>query len=154
MIFPSAEHPAFLRIGIDVPDTWTSTQAPGAVIAAVKPAPPGEFAVNVVVSVTRFGVDHTLDTSIEALRQRVAASGESSWGEQARSDTDTAQGFAAEVSLKDPRAGTVVQGHRSVLVNRGDVRDLVHAVVSCSAAQVTDELPALRAALDSLKIDG
>jgi len=153
MNFPDAEHPAFPRLGIEVPDGWTPTAAPGAVMAALKPTPPGEFAPNVVVSLTRFGQDHSLDTSIAALRTELGSNGQAAWGDEARSQTTGAEGFATEVAITDPRAGTVMQGHRLLLVHHGPVSDLVHAVASCAADQVEHHLPELRAALDSLTIN-
>lgn len=150
--FPDVDRPAFPGISIHVPEGWISRAAPGALIAAVKAGAPGEFATNIVVSLTRFGPDHALDTSIDALHTRVSDEGGSAWGEQSRSQTEGAEGFAAELSLHDPRVGTVVQCHRLLLIHRGPVADLVHVVGSCSAAAVKGDLIDLRTALDSLQI--
>jgi len=152
LAFPGVERPAFPGISVEIPDHWFSVHVPDTVLAATAPPLAGSFTVNVLVSVTRLSQDHVLQTSVEGLHARSAGLAEVAWGEEATSAAGDRAVYAGELSYVDPAAGTVLQTHRLVLLDRGPVRDLVHAVGSCSAQQVAESLPDLRKILGSLEI--
>lgn len=150
--FPSPEFPAPPQVTVQFPDTWTAAQPAGAVIAMVRPAPIKAFAPNVFVSITRFGSEHSLRTTIDALRAKVDSYAEHAWGKESSTATESSSDYAVEVSYTDPTAGTLLQLHHFVLLDRGSAKDLVHAVGVCTAEQVEAVLPELRAVLASLEV--
>lgn len=150
--FPSPEFPELPRVCVQVPAVWTPAQPAGAVIAVVRPAPAESFTPNVVVSITRLGAEHALQTTIDALHTKVDSYPDHAWGEESSSTTGPTATYAAEVSYVDPAAGTLLQVHRFLLVDHGSARDLVHAVGVCAADQVEAVLPELRAVVGSLAI--
>jgi hypothetical protein len=142
--FPSDSAPSFPPITLTLPDDWHALSVTGAVLAAGKTVGQGEFRPNVVVAVSRFGADYSLQTAIEAVTQRV----ESIEGvvELGRDSLEVLgrEGFRIEFSYPDARVGTLMQGVRIAVVENGPVKDLVQLTVTATGTQATEYWDELR----------
>ena len=61
LTFPSDAAPAFPAITLELPDNWAPFSTTGAVLSAGRESAHGEFRPNVVVTVSRYGSDFTLE---------------------------------------------------------------------------------------------
>lgn len=150
--FPGDAAPAFPPVTLTLPDDWHALSTSGAVLAAGKTVEPGEFRPNVVVAVTRFGSDYTIQTAIEAVIARVEAI--PGVVELGREELEVLghPGYRIEFSYPDERVGTLMQGVRIAVVENGPVTDLVQITVTATGEQATgiwDELRAIQATATS-----
>ncbi|WP_440709059.1 LpqN/LpqT family lipoprotein [Herbiconiux sp. YIM B11900] len=138
LTFPGDSAPAFPSIALTLPDDWHALSVSGAVLAAGKTVPAGEFRPNVVVAISRFGADYTLQTAIDAVIARV----ESIEGvvELVRESTPLLghEGFRIEFSYPDARVGTLMQALRITVVENGPVVDLVQVTATTTGVQAKE----------------
>lgn len=138
LTFPGDSAPAYPSVALTLPDDWHALSVSGAVLAAGKTVPAGEFRPNVVVALSRFGADYTLETAIAAVIARV----ESIDGvvELGRDSTPLLgrEGFRIEFSYPDARVGTLMQALRIAVVENGPVVDLVQVTATTTGVQAKD----------------
>jgi len=135
LTFPSDAFPALPTIAIDVPDDWAAITVPCTIMAAAAPETPGEFRPNVVVSVTRFGADYSLDVAANAVIEKFAGLEQAHEIGRDRVTVGGLEWAHIESTFLDPRAGTLVQAaHLAVVVN-GQVADLVQITGSVTGTQ-------------------
>lgn len=144
--YPSAEFPASAGVSVPVPEGWASLAAVAPLLAVGRVAhEPGTFQANLVVTSKRtLGI--TLDEAAEATAQSLRTSPE--WAETGQEFCDALGGrpcFRIEGAFSSEQAGTVYQAALTTVVERGPFVDIVQVVGSCTASQVDDCLPAIRA---------
>ena len=149
LAFPSAEAPSFPSIAVDVPDDWSSTPYPGAVLAAVAPRPEGRFSPNFLVTVTRHETGYGLADALVLLERELALLPEASVRDSGLS-TDVSA--AKAVAFTDPEVGTLVQVHVIAVVQQQPCVDVVHLTASCAADDLPADEPVLDAIISSLVI--
>jgi hypothetical protein len=138
LTFPGDAAPAFPSVSLTVPDDWAALSVTGAVLAAGKTIEQGEFRPNVVVAISRFGADYTLQTAIDAVVQRVEAiSGVEELGRDTL-EVLGRDGFRIEFSYPDARVGALMQGVRIAVVENGPVVDLVQITATSTGQQATE----------------
>ncbi|MFB2598754.1 LpqN/LpqT family lipoprotein [Herbiconiux sp. P17] len=138
LTFPGDDAPALPTVSLTVPDDWAALSVTGAVLAAGKTIEPGEFRPNVVVAISRFGADYTLQTAIDAVVQRVEAiSGVEELGRDTL-EVLGRDGFRIEFSYPDARVGSLMQGVRIAVVENGPVVDLVQITATATGRQATE----------------
>ncbi|NMA76060.1 MAG: DUF1795 domain-containing protein [Actinomycetales bacterium] len=151
--YPSADFPGPPRISIDVPDEWEPLTVPGVQLAVAQPRMEGRFRANVVITVQRFGPGFTLESAQEGLEQRKAALPEL---EELGTGPIEVQGrtwIASEYGYTQPGRPTVVQAARYAVLDRdGVATDVLEIVGSCGAESADDEIEAVRAIQDSVRL--
>ncbi|MEA9985421.1 LpqN/LpqT family lipoprotein [Subtercola sp. RTI3] len=154
LTFPSEAAPAFPSISLELPDTWAPFSPSGAVLAAGRATEHGEFRPNVIVAVTRFDADYTLQTAIDALTLQVQLiDGVVELGRDELPVLGT-DGFRIEFSYSDPRVGTLMQGVRLALLANGPVVDLVQITATATGAQAATLWGELRDVQSSAALTG
>lgn len=151
--YPSAESPAPAGVSLPRPEGWDVLAVPAALLALGKRGhAPTEFQPNVVVTSQR-GIGSTLE---EAAAATVAAlESLAGWEEAGQEFRDTfggRPGFRIEGAFSHPQAGTLYQAAVIAVVERGPFTDVVQAVGSCSAGQVNQCLPVIRAILQDATV--
>ncbi|WP_066043323.1 LpqN/LpqT family lipoprotein [Herbiconiux solani] len=138
LTFPGESAPAFPSVTLTLPDDWQALSVSGAVLAAGKTVEQGQFRPNVVVAVSRFGSDYSLQTAIDAVVARVASiPGVVELGREELEVLGT-PGYRIEFSYPDERVGTLMQGVRIAVVENGPVTDLVQLTVTATGEQATE----------------
>ncbi|RFA17256.1 hypothetical protein B7R21_00520 [Subtercola boreus] len=137
LVFPSDSAPAYPSISLELPDDWASFGAAGAVIAAGRAAPSGEFRPNVIVAVSRFGAGYTLEqATAEVTAQVTSIEGVVELGRDTLPVLG-GEGFRIEFSYTDARVGTLMQGVRIAVIENGPVTDLVQITATATGEQAT-----------------
>jgi hypothetical protein len=148
--YPSAEFPAPVSLSLETPDGWVGRPTSGTVLAAFKPGATDEFTPNVVVTVSRFGGDYSVESAITVVQQSVNEIPDVVVLGSETLEIAGFPGFRIEFSFTDPRVGTLVQAVRVVVVPNADVCDLVTVTGSATATQAQTLWPELRAVQESL----
>lgn len=138
LTFPSDAFPALPSITVDLPDDWSPISVPGTIAAAAAPDVPGEFRPNVVVSVTRFGADYSLDLAAQVVADKFAGLEQAHELGRDRITVDGLEWAHIESTFIDPRVGTLVQAAHLAVVPNGPCADLVQVTGSVTAAQAKD----------------
>ncbi|MDO9398424.1 MAG: hypothetical protein Q7T71_17915 [Herbiconiux sp.] len=144
LTFPGEEAPAFPALTLTLPDDWKALSVSGAVLAAGKTIEPGQFRPNVVVAVSRFGADYSLETAIQAVVTRLESIEGVEELVRDRLEVLGREGFRAEFSYPDARVGTLMQAVRIAVVEQGPVVDLVQITATATGVQATEFWPELR----------
>lgn len=144
--YPSTEFPAPAGVTVPVPEGWAGLAAVAPLLAVGRvPHEPGTFQANVVVTSKRtMGV--TLESAADATVESLASSPE--WASTGQEFCEALGGrpcFRIEGAFSSDQAGTVYQAVLTTVVDRGPFVDIVQVVGSCTASQVDDCLPAIRA---------
>lgn len=151
--FPSDTFPAFPTVHLDADHTWTGAQAPGAVMSLVRPADPGVFAPNVVVTETRHEEGFDVDDVITDLEAEAVARGGSADEPPFFTELNGRTFRGRTIVIEDPRAGTLAQVHLVTPVDHAGVRDVIHVVGTCSGARIAVDFPLLQALMGTVVID-
>ncbi|RFA07806.1 hypothetical protein B7R54_00210 [Subtercola boreus] len=137
LTFPSDSAPAFPALSLELPESWASFGTAGAVIAAGRAVPSGEFRPNVIVAVSRFGAGYTLEQATAEVTAQVSAiDGVVELGRDTLPVLG-GEGFRIEFSYTDARVGTLMQGVRIAVVENGPVADLVQITATATGEQAT-----------------
>lgn len=139
-----------MALSFELPEGWIGSPTSGTVLAAFKPGASTEFTPNVVVTMSRYGVDYRVESAVEAVQQSVNAIPDAVILGSETLDISGFPGFRIEFSFTDPRAGTLVQAVRVCVVSNGAVSDLVTITGSATAAQAQTIWSEVRAVQDSL----
>ena len=138
LTFPSAQFPALPTISLDVPDDWQPIVVPGTILAVAAPEVPGVFRPNLVVSVTRFAADYSLELAENAVVEKFASLEEAHQIGHDRTTLGDLEWAHIESTFLDPRVGTLVQAaHLAVVVHDG-VADLIQITGSVTGSQAKD----------------
>jgi hypothetical protein len=148
--YPSAEFPAPVSLSLELPEGWVGKPTSGTVLAAFKPGADDEFTPNVVVTTSRFGGDYSIESAAAVVRQSVKEIHDAVILVAESRDIAGFPGFRIEFSFTDPRAGTLVQAVRMLVVPNGGVSDLVTVTGSTTATQAQALWPEVRAVQESL----
>lgn len=152
--FPGESAPAYPALELTLPDDWHALSVTGAVLAAGKTVPQGEFRPNIVVAISRYAAGYSLQTAIDAVIARV----ESIEGkvELVRDEYTVLglPGYRVEFSYPDARVGTLMQGVRLAVVENGPVVDLVQLTVTATGSQATELWGELREIQSSAGLSG
>lgn len=137
LTFPSDSAPAFPAVSLELPDDWAAFGTAGAVLAAGRAVPSGEFRPNVIVAVSRFGAGFTLEQATAEVTAQVAAiEGVVELGRDTLEVLGT-EGFRIEFSYTDERVGTLMQAVRIAVIENGPVTDLVQITATATGEQAT-----------------
>lgn len=138
LTFPSDAFPALATITVEIPDDWSAISVPGTILAAAAPEVPGEFRPNVVVSITRFGADYSLDVAANAVIEKFAGLEQAQEIGRDRVTVDGVEWVHIESTFVDPRVGTLVQAAHLAVIAHGPVADLVQVTGSVTGVQAKD----------------
>jgi len=151
--FPSTPFPGYPRLRLDCPEDWVALAAVGLPLAVAKEVPSNVFRPNALVTVNRFGADHTLERTAKALDSKLK--GLPRFREEAREQiaVDAGEALWVEGRFAGGRGEIIHQIVMIVVINRGYVYDVVEITGTCSALTGDNGKDELRAIVRSLTID-
>lgn len=138
LTFPSPQFPSYPSITVEVPEDWQPISVPGTLMAVAAPEVPGEFRPNVVVSVTRFSADYSLDVAENAVVEKFAGLEEAHEIGRDRVTVADVEWAHIESAFLDPRVGTLVQSAHLAVVAHDGVADLIQVTGSVTGTQAKD----------------
>ncbi|ACZ29536.1 hypothetical protein Xcel_0497 [Xylanimonas cellulosilytica DSM 15894] len=150
--YPSPDFPAFAGISVDVPDGWEPRVLPAAQLVMVEPAGAGPFRANVVVTVSRFAGEATLDAVAgQAVARMAGAPGFRELGRES-AERGGFPTFRLSGSWTDPQVGEVSQTVTLYEVAHHGVRDLVEVTTSSGGGEGAPAWPAVQAIQESVRV--
>ncbi|ACZ20713.1 hypothetical protein Sked_07570 [Sanguibacter keddieii DSM 10542] len=153
--FPSDAFPAYPALEIDQPDGWVALAGVGLPLALAAEVPSGQFRPNVLVTVQRFGVGHTVADSRSAVNKSLKALPR--FTQTLREDSIEmlgSPGMRVEGYFSDGKGGTMVQALRMCVVEAGPVFDVVQITGTCSGPQTEAFFGQIREIQDTLRLAG
>lgn len=152
---PSELFPTPPGVSLELPEGWEPTSAPGALLAARKPGPVGQFMSNVIVRVDHREDGFTVDRAIEEIRADAAQRTQGETAGVFRGEIDDCAFDGIDLSWVDQRAGTLLQVHLfhtlEPLVTGGAVT-LLQLVGTCGGGTAAADYPVLKSILRSARV--
>ncbi|BDZ41244.1 hypothetical protein GCM10025865_05430 [Paraoerskovia sediminicola] len=151
--YPSPTFPGPPSVDLDVLDGWEPVTGLGPAITLERTGLPGATTPKVEVVITRMRDWESLDDA--SMKIAGALEKLSGYEELARDAEPVAghAGFRLEAVVRNPTdRARYVQAIRYALVDRGETRDLVQIMGSCTGAQRDAVLDEIRAIQDSVRI--
>lgn len=151
LTFPSEAFPAYPSLRVAQPTGWVALAGVGLPLALAKQVPTGQFRPNVLVTVTRFGADHTVAAARKEVTRRLKELPR--FTETLREDSADllgVTGLRIEGYFADGKGGTLVQALRMCVLPAGPVFDVVQITGTCAGTQVDTAFAEIREIQDSL----
>lgn len=153
LTFPSEAFPASPSLQVDQPEGWVALAGVGLPIALAQEVAPGRFRPNVLVTVTRFGADHTVAAARKEVNARLKSLPR--FTETLRENAAEllgGPGMRVEGYFGDGKGGTLVQALRMGVLAAGPVFDVVQITGTCAGDQVESVFGQIREIQDSLTL--
>ncbi|WP_051196778.1 hypothetical protein [Jonesia quinghaiensis] len=131
--FPSPAFPAYPALSMNKPEGWVELAAVGLPLAIAADVPAKQFRPNVLVTMTRHGVDHSMEAAERDLASRLKRL--TRFREESRVQDEAFGGQRLTITgrFSSGRGEIIHQVVTVVVINRGYVYDVVEITGTCSA---------------------
>ena len=150
---PSNEFPGQPKISATLPEGWKPLTNTGFALAAGAEVPEGQFMPNVLVSIKRYPAGTGLEQTKAEIQARCANLPEFALAKEQDYEAQGHPGYRIAFAYSDPRAGTLLQSGRAIVVNHGAVEDVISITSTCAAGQADKFFPEIQAFEDSVTIN-
>ncbi|MDR1078785.1 MAG: hypothetical protein LBL55_09040 [Propionibacteriaceae bacterium] len=151
LTFPSEQFPAVPAVSFELPTGWTGQVVDGALLAGLHDHGPDSFAANLIVGFTRHRPGLTHEQAEQSLLSYAQSLPEVEMTEMQRPTIGGRLWSVLPFAYVHPQIGTIVQVVATTVVERGPVVDSMR-VTGTALPDQTDDLQAIRAAIDSLVV--
>ena len=145
--YPSSQFPPEPTVALTLPLGWEPLVLEGAVLAAGKVVPGGQFRPNIVATISRKASGFDLGPTVATTEDIYSALQDSRSMASAPSLVSEYEAHNVEYAFTDGQAGALVQAIVFVVVPNGSVIDLIQLTGSCAVGDVEGTFAEIRAAL-------
>lgn len=151
--YPSSDFPGQPALRVTLPEGWQAMPQTGFVLAAGGIVEPGAFTPNVLISINRHPHGAGLARTKAEIKARCSTLADFAL---ANEHDYLAQGlpvYRIAFAYRDPRAGTLLQTGRTIVLDYGHVEDVIQITSSCTGDQAEKFAPEIQAIEDSLVVN-
>ncbi len=152
--FPSEAFPAYPGLTVHAPEQWVALAAVGLPLALAREVPSGQFRPNILVTITRFGVDFSFDQARKLLDAKLKKLPRYKETERVAEPFLTGEGMHLVGRFTAAKGEIIRQRVSIAVINRGYVFDVVEITATSALvsgdnveAEITEILASLSVTL-------
>ncbi|WP_394940562.1 hypothetical protein [Psychromicrobium sp. YIM B11713] len=150
--FPSAQFPGFPSVEVEVPEGWLPRAVQDTVAAWVFPDESGDFASNLVLSITRLASSRSLAETTQNIEQATSQLNEVELFDSVDVTLNGRDWHVHEYVFVHPQVGTLIQVMAATNVQLGDFTDTVQLTGSISPVNQERDLDTVRDIIRSVQL--
>ncbi|AJT42374.1 hypothetical protein [Psychromicrobium lacuslunae] len=150
--FPSAQFPGFPSVSVEVPEGWLPRAVQDTLAAWVRPEESGEFASNLVLSITRLATPRSLAEATESIEQATSQLNEVELFDSVDVTLNGQDWHVHEYVFVHPQVGTLIQVMAVASIQSGEFTDTVQLTGSISPANQERDVDAVRDIIRSAEV--